>query len=159
MRSVVLRPRRRLRHEILSLVPLGVLIAALVAVFPFKTVVGERGGKSGRRVSSPSCVYVELTEEQESRAMDVIRGVFSTDKGGIRDLRADLSLSTIPERPARVVFDIRGSVRPREMTRPDLEILSLPSTLEAPGPETIPAAEPPPPDPAFPREDLLKPID
>lgn len=159
MTPVVLRPRKRIRHELMSLVPLTALTAALVLAFPFKLFTSERRAPHATRHDVPSCVYIELTAEEESRAMDAIRSAFATDAGGIRDLRADLSLSTIPERPTPVVLGFDDRKRPGELRAPALEILVLPKTYAAPEPGVIQAAEPPAARPAFSKEELLKPID
>lgn len=159
MTPVVLRPRKRIRHELLSLVPLTALTAALVFAFPFKLFTSERRAPAVMRHDVPSCVYIELTDEEESRAMDAIRSAFATDASGIRELRADLSLSTIPERPTPVVLGFDDRKRPGELPAPALEILVLPRTLAAPEPGVIQAAEPPAAEPAFSKEELLKPID
>lgn len=159
MNRVTLKPRRRIRHEILSLVPLAVLIAVLFLMFPFSSIALKGLTDSVPSGIGTTCVLVELTADEEARAMEIIRSAFSTDAGSVRDLRADLSLSTIPEQAPSLVMDFDDRKRPRELTEPSLEIFLIPRSLAAPEPGVIQAAEPPAARPAFSKEELLKPID
>ena len=114
MSGVALKPRKRIRHEILSLVPLAVVAGALFFAFPFATLGMKRPDNAVEPTGNSSCVYVELTDEEESWAMSIVRSGISTDVRSVRDLRADLSLSIIPEREHSFVMDVNDRKRARE---------------------------------------------
>ena len=65
MSGVALKPRKRIRHEILSLVPLAVVAGALFFAFPFATLGMKRPDNAVEPTGNSSCVYVELTDEEE----------------------------------------------------------------------------------------------
>ena len=154
------RPRRLLRHDLLSLLPLGVLLAALVSLFPFgifkmksETVAADR------KRSAASCAFVELTPEMEMKAMEIVRSALSVGSTNIRDLRADLSLSTIPEQVLGAIMDIdERSVRV-SIPAPVFDVLPLPASLAAPPPCKLPVLAPEAPKPTFSKEEMLKLID
>ena len=124
MTKIRIKPQRRLRYEMLSLVPLAVLTAALFFAFPYKVLSMK---KSDVEFSLPCCAYVELTGDQELEVMKKIHSAISTDVVGVRDLRADLSISTIPERPSETIVRIESRKSPADISRPELsaeEIIS-----------------------------------
>ncbi|MBO7207811.1 MAG: hypothetical protein J6W10_09410 [Kiritimatiellae bacterium] len=156
MTNIRFKPQRRLRSEILSLVPLVVLIAALFFAFPYKIL---RLKKVETKFSQPGCAYVELTGDQELEVMKKIHSAISTDVVGVRDLRADLSISTIPERPSETIVKIENRKSPKDISKPEIELSSVPATLAAPEPvELIPTEERKPAE-TFSKEEMLKLID
>ena len=156
MTKIRIKPQRRLRYEMLSLVPLAVLIAALFFAFPYKVLSLKRTEVG---FSLPCCAYVELTEDQELEVMKKIHSAISTDVVGVRDLRADLSISTIPERPSETIVRIESRKSPVEISRPELELSSVPSTLAAPEPVELTPSEDPEGVKTFSKEEMLKLID
>lgn len=159
MSAVMLKPRKRIRHEILSLAPLAVLTGSLFFAVPFSIIGGKRPAKAAEPEVGSTCVYVELTGEEESWAMDIVRSAISTDIRSVRDLRADLSLSVIPEREHSFVADIGDRRKARDISKPGIEIISLPKSMRAPEPDQIPPAAATDKENAFSKEEMLKPID
>ena len=156
MTKIRIKPQRRFRYEMLSLVPLAVLIAALFFAFPYKVLSMK---KSDVEFSLPCCAYVELTGDQELEVMKKIHSAISTDVVGVRDLRADLSISTIPERPSETIVRIESRKSPVEISRPELELSSVPYTLAAPEPVELTPSEEPEGAKTFSKEEMLKLID
>lgn len=110
-KMLYIRPRRSLRSEILSLLPLGVLLFALAAVFPFGSFrFGEKRGYAAHN-TAPSCAFVNLEDGAVLKAMERVRSSLSVDPGNVRNLRADLSLSTIAEEIPANVFVVSERVR------------------------------------------------
>ena len=159
MSGVALKPRKRIRHEILSLVPLAVVAGALFFAFPFATLGMKRPDNAVEPTGNSSCVYVELTDEEESWAMSIVRSGISTDVRSVRDLRADLSLSIIPEREHSFVMDVNDRKRARDLSKPNIEIISLPKSMRDSEPVQIQPAADPGTGNAFSKEEMLKLID
>lgn len=140
----------------LSLVPLAVLTAALFFAFPYKVLSMK---KSDVEFSLPCCAYVELTGDQELEVMKKIHSAISTDVVGVRDLRADLSISTIPERPSETIVRIESRKSPADISRPEFELSSVPSTFAAPEPVELTPSKEPEGVKTFSKEEMLKLID
>ena len=159
MSRVALKPGKRLRHEILSLVPLIVLIGAVFLSFPFKPDKAQSKGRIPGSSDGSSCVFVELTSDEELKAMDIIRAAISTDVGSIRDLRADLSLSTIPEKEYSFVMGFNDRRCRTELSKPSIEIVTIPKSREADPPGQIPVGPKQKEENTFSKEEMLKLID
>ena len=147
-------PKRRLRHEVLALLPLVAVQAAVVAAFPR----GAAGfSPDPPRPTAPSCAFVSLSPEAEAAAMDDVRGALSVNAASVRNLRTDLSLATLAEEPPEPLLD--------EDSRPPA---AKPAVCRYDGPPLPPSAaaqEPPQIEDAepslsavgpFPRDALLK---
>ena len=76
-----------------------------------------------------------------------------------RDLRADLSLSIIPEREHSFVMDVNDRKRARDLSKPNIEIISLPESMRDSEPVQIQPAADPGTGNAFSKEEMLKLID
>jgi len=147
------RPRRSLGHELSSLLLMLALPVAIFLVFP-GDAVGFRES-SPRHDSEPSCSFVELRAEDEAKAVELVRSALSVDARSVRNLRADLSLSTVEEEPPAPVMDMADRRRPARPALVRCDLLPLPPSLAAPEPTALP--ETPDEDvPAFPREELLR---
>ena len=140
----------------LSLVPLAVLIAAVFFAFPYKVL---RMKHVDVKFSKPCCAYVELTGDQELEVMKKIHSAISTDVVGVRDLRADLSISTIPERPSETIVKIESRRSLGDVSRLELELSSVPSTFAAPEPVELAPVEVQEGEKTFSKEEMLKLID
>lgn len=148
------KPRRRLRSEFLALIPVLALPVAIAAVFPYAAI----DFKCPPEVpgSAPSCAFVALAPGCEAKALDVVRSAFSVKRDSFRDLRADLSLSTLPEEPAHAIVEA-ADVPPLPPPSPSpYDVVPYPPSLAAPQPEAMEPAKPVPAPPAFMREELLK---
>lgn len=156
MTKFLIKPRKRIKHEILSFVPLIVLIGAIFFIFPFQTLVTKRVATDFDLSTEPTCEYVELTNEEQTWAMDIIRSAISTDIKGVRDLRVDLSLSTISERDHSFVMSLEDRTRPLELSKPALEIITIPKSLQAKEPAQILSEKIFENKPTFSKEEMLK---
>ncbi len=154
------KPRRLLRHDILSLLPLGILLAALILLFPFGIFeMKHQSVEFDEKYSRASCAFVELTAETEMKAMEVVRSALSVDSSSIRELRADLSLSTIPEQVLGAIMNFHERSVSISIPAPIFDFLPLPSSLAAPLPVQIPMQAPESQKPTFSKEEMLKLID
>lgn len=156
MTAIKLKPQKRLRYEMLSLVPLVILIIAILLIFPYKVLAKKNVSKL---VYAPTCTYIELTQEQESLVMEKLRSVILTDSMGVRDLRADLSLSTIPENPPVTIVEFDKCRFPGEMSDPKIKLSLIPITLASPEPTEILGDKILEQKPTFSKEEMLKLID
>lgn len=156
MTAVKLKPQKRLRYEMLSLVPLVILIIAILLIFPYKVLAKKNVSKL---FFAPTCTYIELTQEQESLVMEKLRSVILTDSMGVRDLRADLSLSTIPENPPVTIVEFDKCRFPGEMSDPKIKLSLIPITLAFPEPTEILGDKILEQKPTFSKEEMLKLID
>ena len=155
MKRPLPKPRRPLRNELLSLLPILALPLAVGLLFPYEAV-GFRG-TSARRGTPPSCTFVELGEGVEERALDLVRAAFSVKPELFRSMREDLLLSPLPEEAAAPILtpDDRRPPAPSRVVVYD--VLPMPPTLAASDPEPVAEDGPARPEPpAFPREELLK---
>lgn len=156
MNAIKLKPQKRLRYEMLSLVPLVILIIAISLIFPYKVLVKKN---ASRLFNAPTCTYIELTKDQESLVMEKLRSVILTDSIGVRDLRADLTLSTIPENPPVSIVDFSKCRFPGEMSDPKIKLSLIPITLASPEPTEILSDKILEQKPTFSKEEMLKLID
>ncbi len=150
------RPRRSLRSEILSLLPLGVLVFALAAVFPFGSFSFSGGGDGLPHNTASSCAFVKLEDEAVAKAMERVRSSLSVDPGSVRNLRADLSLSTIAEENLANVFTISERVRYTPAVKVECAANFLPASMAAGEPPVVEAAADESERPVFSKEEMLK---
>ncbi len=148
----VYRPRRRLGHELSSLLPMLALPVAIFLVFPGDAVGPVE--EAARRESAPSCSIVELEPAVEAKAVELVRSALSVNARSVRNLRADLSLSTVEEGPPEPVMDIADRHRPARPGCVKCEVLPLPPSVAAPEAASLPETRGDE-APAFPREELL----
>ena len=147
------RPGRRLRNELIALVPVLMLPAALALVFPYRAI-GHRYVPP--RDSVPSCQFVILSRADEAQAKTRLWPASSFRRAQARNLHADLSLSTLPEEPPKNLLTIADCPSFPPSAALPYDGLILPVSLAAEEPGRI-APPPPRKEPlAFSREELLK---
>ena len=151
----MVRPKRHWRHELLALAPVMALAVAVVVTFR-KDVARLRPPVSGGDVGKATCAFVTLDGAVEAKAMEIVRSALSVNSRDVRELRADLSLSTVAEDTPMPVMDISDRRRPPRPSRIPYMEMPQPPTHAAP-PIVLEAV----PDVAeqglpFPREELLK---
>ena len=148
------RPRRSVRSELLFLAALFSMPAALSALFPYSAVAFASRPEARR--SDPSCAFVELSEEVETKAMDRVRAALSVRRDRVGGLKADLSLSTLPEEPARAIVSESDMGVLAGPVAPGGDFVPYPPSMASAEPDKIEAAPPEAAAPAFPKEDLLR---
>ncbi len=156
MNSVRLKPRRPLRYELYSLASVLAIPVALCFIFPVEAI-GFRAAPDPAVGAPASCAFVVLTEEEAARAVSDARAAWRVDAAGVRRLRVDLSVVTMPEEPHGAVMKAteRERIPPPRILSPTTE--PLPPTRAAERPEKISAPDDSSDDGfAFPRKDLLK---
>ena len=159
MASIKIKPQKRLRYEMLSLVPLVVLIIALFLIFPYNTIFGETNPQKTH--SDATCVYVELTDEMRNEVKEkILSSLTKHDDGDAYNLRANLSISTIPERPHAEIIEFKDRKSPKTEVSPSFGVFtSIPVTVEAADPVELPPSDEPEPKDVFSKEEMLKIID
>ena len=153
----VFAPKRKIRQELLALVPVAAAVAAAVAVFPGKAVFAPRGETP--HPTAPSCAFVVLAPEAEAAAMEDVRSALSVNAASVRNLRTDLSIATIADDSGEPLLDEDSRARASRPQTSRYSALPMPPTVAAPeaaeladGPsEPVRRAEP------FPRGELLRP--
>lgn len=157
------RYNRRWRHEI---VPLSAALAfplALATVFPFDAFSSFRSGSSGvsvhaslRTGASASFAFVELTAEDEERALAAARAAWQAAPGSFRRKGPDLFAEALPSDPPRPVVGIAERTRVSAGVAP-FAPAEPPTDFRAPPPAVFSAPKAPVAAPlAFPRNDLLE---
>lgn len=132
------RPKRPLRNEIYALVlvmlaPLGVALVFPYASLSFKSQADGAAAHAPRR---SLCSLIALTDEQADAAVKAARSAIKTAHEGISALRADLSLSAVPEECVGVaVVGERLGVAP--MGDAPYDVTPLPRSLAAPPPDRL----------------------
>ncbi len=155
MKRALARPRRRLRHELLSLLPVAALFVALGLLFPY-TAVGFRTFVP-MRMTAPSCRFVDLSDEAEGRALDLVRSVFSVKPEIVQSLREDLLLSPLPERESTAILSVSDRLDQAPAVPLAHDVLPFPPSLAAPDLADVEEDSPSSPEkPAFSREELLE---
>lgn len=145
----------RIRRDVISFL-LPLTLPSAMAAFHFCGAVGFKASEP----SSSECAFaafVELSQEEESRATAAVKAAWQGDSGGIRRLRADLSVGELPEENSGPVLDV--SLDALRIHEPELpaELPPLPPSMRAAAPMKIApsqASEAAPP--AFSKEELLK---
>lgn len=155
MKRPLPKPRRRLRSELLSLMPILALSLALALLFPYKAIGFREAAPHPR--TSPSCKVVELGEGVEERALDLVRAAFAVKSDRFQSMGEDLLLALLPEEALAPILS--PSDRPPLAPPAAIphEVIPMPPSLAADDPEPIPEDGPSRPAVAtFPREELLK---
>ena len=151
------RPKRRIRHDLIALAILLAVPVAVILSFPRRAVLYSgliNADTPG--ACAPFCGFVVLDEAAETKATDLVRSALSVNSMSVRNLRADLSLSTVEEPPPEPVMDI--SDRRRRVAPPLVrwDVAPMPPSLAAPEPRDMSGEAEEDAGPAFPREELLK---
>lgn len=151
------RPKRHLRHEIISLALVLAAPVCVLAIFPFASLsfspqVPEEAAVAHR----PACSFVVLTDEQADAAVQAARAAIKTSHEGISTLRADLSIFAIPVESGGVA-DVAERQGALPMSDAPFDVLPLPPSLAAPPPTRFPS-DPAAAvvHPAFSRDDMLE---
>lgn len=149
------RPRRPLRNELLSLLPILALPLLTGLLFPYEAIGFHQAAPCRR--TAPSCRIVELGEGVEERALDLVRASFSVRPETFQAMREDLLLAPLPEEETAPVLSPADRLPPAPSSAVVYDVLPFPPTLAAADLEQAPEDGPARPvPPTFPREELLK---
>ena len=157
MSEVRAKPRRRLRNEILPL--FGVLATPLLLawIFPY-SALSPATSQSASDGGAPATTFsfVELTKEEEARAIAAARTAWHINSEDVRSLRIEMFADDLPMKAYRPVAGVED--RTRTAHDGDLPYVPayLPSDLRAGSPVVLENPEPPVKPVAFPREEMLK---
>jgi hypothetical protein len=111
--------------------------------------------------SAPPCAFaafVELSPDEEAGATAAVKAAWQGDAGGIRRLRADLSVGELPEETPGPVLEMSLDALYIPKSEVPVELPPLPPSMRAADPRRIgpqPAAEEAA-APVFAKEELLK---
>ena len=86
--------KKSLRSEILSIVAVLGMPAAIVLTFPFSAV--KFNAASEKTSISPSVAFVQLSPDEEAAALRAAKGSGSSGAGGVKNLRAELYFGDLP---------------------------------------------------------------
>lgn len=157
MSAPATKPRRRLRSEFLSLAPILLLAAALVALFPRKAL-SFRAAEPPPRPARPLFAFIPASAGDGGSMSDIVNRAFSSRPHGTDARAADiLALDALPEELPRPIVVETDLPVPGAFSAIPYDPCPMPPTRAAPPPERIePPAERPRPKSAFPREELLE---
>ncbi len=156
MSEVLIRPRRPLRQEIYSLAAVLAIPVALICIFPLE--VFNIRVCPDKQSPSASCAFVVLSDEEAARALSNARAAWRVDADGVRSLRVDLSVETMPDEPhVTVMHEVEREHFSREQHL-QYQANLLPPTQAAQDPLTIKpeSLQAPVMQETFSRDDLLK---
>ncbi len=155
MNRPLVRPRRLLRHELYSLASVLAIPIAFLVVFPTEAIAFRPS--PDREAEPASCAFVTLSDDEIAQAVSDARAAWRVGTEGVRKLRVDLSVETMPEEPHSTVMSADEREPVPRATRLHYDAPPFPPTLAAPRPDRI-AQERKSLDDAlpFPRADLLK---
>ena len=145
----------KLVTEVSRLALVASVPAALMLAFPFRAI-GFRADEIPSTSASGHCRFVELSAEEEARALAMARASWSTDADELRRVRLEMLESDLPEIELGELIDWRfesAADAPISFT-PDL----FPASRGAPAARKLEAESAPEAvsTPAFSREELLK---
>ena len=137
------------------LAPILALAVAVVATFR-RDAAGIRPPVDCAASGNASCAFVQLDDAVEAKAMEIVRSALSVNSRDVRELRADLSLSTVAEDTPTPVMDMSDRRRPPRPAR--IPYLETPQPPTHAAPPVVLVAEPGDAEPALPfsRNELLK---
>ena len=139
---------------LLASLPALCAAVAVLAVFPRAEGVFATDVRLRSRTHA-TCSFVALDPTAEKKAMEDVRSTLSRDLSGVREMSADLSVSTIPDPPYEAITDISDRSRPLPPHPFSLSPVPFAPSLSAPDAEQIEPDERGEP-PAFSREELLQ---
>lgn len=134
------KPKRHIRYEIYSLALILIAPLAVLSVFPYDALSFEPAApqEAATAAARPFCSFVVLTDAQADAAVQAARASIKTAREGISRMRADLSLSEIPEESGCVADpSVRQGATP--MADVPYLVMPLPDSLAAKPPFSIPA--------------------
>lgn len=150
------RPKRHLLNEIYALVLVLTAPAGVALVFPYPAIGFKPDATRGMRTEQPLCAFISLSEEEADAAVMAARSSIKTALDGVSGIRADLSISSIPEENGAAVdlAERQGFAATEDVP---YGMQALPRSHAAPPPRRIRRASAPhaAPPPAFDREEML----
>ncbi len=155
MKRPTIKPRRPLRNDLYSLVVVLALPVVLGLIFPFEATSFRPSDDAPDRPSS--CAFITLSDDEAARVMANARTAWRVTGEGVRGLRVDLSVETMPDEPHGATMRIteRMPLPTPNIQAPGIE--PLPPTKAAPAATKIPSLPESTDVPsAFSRQELLK---
>ena len=147
------RPRRRMGSELLPLAAAAAIqFAVVLAVNPFLHGTAAAAGRHEVRPRA-ACALVELSEEEEAKAVAASRSAWHVDSDGVKRLRIEM-FEALPEAHYGPVSDAVVSPSAARGRRGGYDAMAIPTDLRSPPPAALPA-ETDAPRPAFSRDSML----
>jgi hypothetical protein len=143
-----------MRRKLLSNAAVLALPMAVVAVFPYGALNFKAAAVSQR--ARPSAAFVTLSEEEELRATAAVKAAWQGDGGGLRLIRADLTVGELPEEPPGAVLEFSHCALRTPESKVPAEAPPFPPSMRAAAPEKIASLPVEAARPVFSREELLK---
>lgn len=149
------RPKRRIRHEVYSLLAVLAVPLAVAFVFPYQALSWKAQPDVSQ--SRAPCAFVHLSADERENAIAAARSAIRTTPDQMRSLRADLSMAAVPDEDLSAVSDVSARAR-LDYDRPErFQTPVFPSSFAAPPPVRLGRdAKPDAASSAFTRNDMLK---
>lgn len=157
MTGLAIKPRRRLRSEILPLSLVVALPVAIAWMFPYGALSSQNAvAKDASKGAATEFAFVELGEDEETEAVLSARTAWHVSSEDVKNLRIEMFADDLPEDDAGPVVDVDHRVRPPKGFAIEYRQSVLPSNLRADKPRKLEKPAPAKRTLPFPREDLLK---
>ena len=104
---------KRLGSEMASFLTVLAVSAGVASVFPYGALAFRATACS--RVVEPAAAFVRLTPDEEARAMRAAKTSWQGDGSSVRNARADIFFSELPEETLPTVLSAKERVRTFEM--------------------------------------------
>ena len=143
---------RVIGRELLPLLTVFAIAAAIVSVFPYGAI-GFKARTSSQ--PAPAAAFITLSAKEEETAMRSAKTSWQGDANSCLRVRADLSFGELPAAKEESVLDVGERSRPPCFRAVDWAPPPFLPSRAAPPLKPIPPAETQKEDPPFSREDLL----
>ena len=143
---------RGIGRELLPLLTVFAIAAAIVSVFPYGAI-GFKARTSSQ--PAPAAAFITLSAKEEETAMRSAKTSWQGDANSCLRVRADLSFGELPAAKEESVLDVGERSRPPCFRTVDWVPPPFLPSRAAPPLKPIPPAETQKEDPPFSREDLL----
>ena len=143
---------RVIGRELLPLLTVFAIAAAIVSVFPYGAI-GFKARTSSQ--PAPAAAFITLSAKEEETVMRSAKTSWQGDANSCLRVRADLSFGELPAAKEESVLDVGERSRPPCFRAVDWAPPPFLPSRAAPPLKPIPPAETQKEDPPFSREDLL----
>lgn len=145
---------RSFRHELFSSAAVLALPAAIVATFPREAIDFKAGAAPAARPARVA--FVTLSPDEEAALLGSARTAWQAGSSVGQRMRMRLPLGELPDEPEGPLLDMGIATRPEEPEPVSYRLPPWMPSLAAPPPVRADGGGEEKPQPAFPREELLK---
>lgn len=151
------KPRRRLRSDMLPILGVLAMPFLLAWIFPYAALSPVANAPASYATTRrTTCSFVELSKEDETKAIGAARTAWHVNAEDVRRLRIEMFADDLPKNETEPVIDVSQRTRIARTSVIPYKPVDLPSDLRAAPPIVFEKLAPPVKPVAFPREEMLK---